>query len=648
MLALSSFPGRAVEALRSPSGVLRVEFGIDGARPAIRAWYGKQILLESSDLGLELGPPAPVYAPPTFAREERRESWRPPYGEHAALLDHCNVLRVRLAALERGASPLEIEIRAYDHALAFRYHLPGAAAGVPIDVREDRTRLGLPDGTVGWAISLREEIHGAPVPLAGWTRGLQPPLTVRTGGGVHAAILEADARDFPRLRLIRLENGSIAVRLRGAYRGPAPVLSPWRVLLVGAEAADLIRHQGIVQVLNPPARGDFSWVRPGKVLSAIANFPPNQSPRRIETAHLRRLVDWAAEQRFRYLQLDWGWNGTEGPWTDAERAAYRERVPARFRDSGWEANTTGALDRVARGYVPFRPNPKTGGSDLWVDLDLPGLVAHGQRRGVGISLYVNSRWSLPSQDMAAVFALYERWGVAGLKPGFVHYGKREDSAFILRLIETAARHKLWLNIHDEYLPDGSARRHPHVLSCEAGAGSENKPTLTHDLTLPFTRGLAGPFDYAPLLYSPGRSNAHQIGYLLVFYNPAPVIRGGFSAWNPPGGRGGIELEFLRELPDTWDETRVLAGEIGRHLAVARRSGSRWFIGAVAAEGGAHLSLSLDFLPPGPHQLVRFCDAVGEGTECAAARDVATVNRTEPLAVTLSPGGGFAGWIEIAL
>ena len=249
--------------------------------------------------------------------------------------------------------------------------------------------------------------------------------------------------------------------------------------------------------------------------------------------------------------------------------------------------------------------------------------------------------------MDALFSLYEKWGLAGLKPGFVNYGQQEDSAFIFRLIETAAKHKLWLNVHDEYLPDGSARTYPHVMSSEAGAGAENKPTLVHDLALPFTRGLASPFDYTPLLFTPGRSNVHQIAYLLASYNPAPVIRGGYSAWNPAGGRGGVELELLRELPDTWDDTRVLAAEIGRHIAVARRSGERWFIGAVTSDRPAELALKLDFLPAGSYRFVRFADANSEAPDRPAVREVVSVKSGDTLPVVLRAGGGLGGWFEPA-
>ena len=645
MIPQGGFALVPTEVLESPDRSVVVTFTLEGGEPVYAVSYHQQPLLVSSPMSLELKPKRTTkFAQVNASRTQVRDMWRPLYGEQAVLPDRYNALVIELRENGTPERRVQVELRAYDEGVALRYRVDGTAGG-PVELTKEQIAFNFVPDTVAWPIKKTEGIYPqAPVKLAEYKGWMQLPLTVRTPAG-YAAVLEADVRDYPRLQGVQ-SNGGVSGRLLGEYRGDAGICSPWRVLLIGREAIDLVRNQNLIATLNPPATGNFSWVKTGKMLSAIGNFKKHTGIRRMETGQLKKMIDWAAAQNFKYIQLDWGWNATEAPWTNEERAAYREQVPAAYRESGWEANTTGDLTRVASGYVPFRPNPKTQGVDILVDLDMPALIAYGKAKGVGLSLYANSRWSLPKQDMDLVMATQARWGVEGLKPGFVHYGTQENSAWLLRLLRTAAQHRLTLNIHDEYLPDGSWRTYPNLLSCEAGAGAENKPPVSHDLALPFTRGLAGPYDYTPHIYTSGRSNMYHMAYMLVLYNPAPVIRGGFSAWDDAGSRGGVELEFLRELPDTWDESRMLFGEIGQNLGVARRQGTRWFLGALTADQPLETAVKLDFLKPATdYILTYFEDAPGAGLERSAVKKNRLVHAGETIKLSLQPAGGWAGWLE---
>jgi len=164
--------------------------------------------------------------------------------------------------------------------------------------------------------------------------------------------------------------------------------------------------------------------------------------------------------------------------------------------------------------------------------------------------------------------------------------------------------------------------------------------------LPFTRCLAGAFDYTPNLYTRGRSHAHMLAFFVVYYGPASTTRGGYEAWHSAQGalRGGAEREFLRRVPTTWDDTRVLVAEIGRKIVVARRSGPMWFIGAMTGDEAADVNLPLDFLASNQsYRATVVADHSGAATDgtCPARMSTSTVRKGEALNLHMVSAGGAA-------
>jgi alpha-glucosidase len=269
---------------------------------------------------------------------------------------------------------------------------------------------------------------------------------------------------------------------------------------------------------------------------------------------------------------------------------------------------------------------------------------------VGLCLYVEAEHTLRSvADLDGLFATYQSWGVAGLKPGFVPVGTQEDTRWIRRLVDTAARHRLWLCVHDEHVPDGMERTWPNLFISEGGGGQEGDHPVRQDVTLPFTRNLAGPFDYTPRLYTEGRSHAHMLAFLVVYPAPAPTIRGGYPAWRGDAsfGRGGEEIEFLRRVPVTWDETRVLDAAIGRRLVVARRSGESWFVGGMSGAAAEPVDVALSFLARGRRYAARVFrdEPQADGPWRPARLETRTVDATGRLALAMEPAGGFVAILD---
>jgi alpha-glucosidase len=194
------------------------------------------------------------------------------------------------------------------------------------------------------------------------------------------------------------------------------------------------------------------------------------------------------------------------------------------------------------------------------------------------------------------------------------------------------------------------RTWPNLLISEGGGGQEGNHPASHDVTLPFTRNLAGAFDYTPALYTAGKSHAHMLAFFVAYYGPAQTLRGGYPAWHGDGsfGRGGDEIEFLKRVPVTWDETRVLDARVGARIVVARRSGESWFVGGMSGASAESVDLALSFLPRGRAYTARvWRDGESDGKWRPARLETRRVGAADRLTLTMQPAGGFVAILDPA-
>jgi alpha-glucosidase len=370
LLPLTGTAAAALE-VRSPNGQVALTLRVRDCGPARGCllyrlgFRGRPVLLDSR-LGLELedGLLDRGLSIVGRASTHRDARWTPLYGERAAIPDRYNGVSVELSAGGPPARRLSVECRAYDEGVAFRYVLPAPPAG-GWRIRQERSEFRFAPGSAAYPIHETEETFPAEaVPIDDVKPGAHIPLTVRFPGGV-ASVLEAHVEDYPRMTLGRTPDGALVTQLGGPVEREAAFASPWRVVLLGETEGRLVEHEHLVLNLNPPcAIADTSWIRPGKTIS-------NEGAAPLETRVLERLVDFASANAVRYLQLDWGWYGTEWAWTDAERETFRRTMPNLAKDPAWVVNTFADPFKVAKGPVPYRPDWK---SVTEVDLDLPGLI----------------------------------------------------------------------------------------------------------------------------------------------------------------------------------------------------------------------------------------------------------------------------------
>ncbi|USN98176.1 MAG: glycoside hydrolase family 97 catalytic domain-containing protein [Phycisphaeraceae bacterium] len=547
----------------SPDGRVVATFSLDGeGGPGLFyrvSFDGQPVLLESR-LSLSLQDDLPLAGPFEFveiASRDHDETWRPACGERAEVRDHYREVVIDLREKDKPGRLWRVTCRAYDDGVAFCSTIPVQPALDHVTIGRENTEFRLPPESVAY-VARHAQGECEPVKLAEFTGEAERPLTIALPDGRFASIGEAKLVDYARMRLAAVEGrpGALVSSLAGPVTLPLPATTPWRVVMVAESPGELLEHNDLFRNLNDPcAIADTSWIRPGKVIRVA----------KLSTECGIACVDFASARNLQYIELDAGWYGAE----------FDETSDA----------TTVTVD-------PKR-NP-TG------DLDLPRVLEYAASKDIGVILYVNRK--ALTRQLDEILPLYHRWGVRGVKFGFVDVGSQQATRWLHDAIKKAAANELMVDVHDEYRPTGFERTYPNLMTVEGIRGNEEMPPASQNLMLPFTRYLCGPGDYTICYYfnytssDPKRrvqtTPAHQLALSVAFYSPWEFL---FWYDRPEAYQGEPEIEFFERVPTTWDDTRVIQGEIGGFITVARRSGDDWFVGTLNNEEPRGLSVPLRFL-----------------------------------------------------
>ena len=261
-------------------------------------------------------------------------------------------------------------------------------------------------------------------------------------------------------------------------------------------------------------------------------------------------------------------------------------------------------------------------------------------------VYVNQRALY--QQLDELLPLDQKWGVKGIKFGFVHIGNQQWSTWLHDAIEKCAKYQIMVDIHDEYRPTGLSRTYPHLLTQDGVRGNEEMPDADHNTLLPFTRYLCGPADYTLCYFNSRVKNTkgHQLAMAAVYYSPLQ-----FSFWydNPyMKGWDNAELKFWKDCPVTFDESIALDGVPGEYIIQARRSGEDWFVGAMTNKEGRTITIPTDFLPKGKYLVEIYNDDPTLDTQTKVSVRSQIVNckssnrkSSKPITLQLQPSGGAA-------
>ena len=393
----------------------------------------------------------------------------------------------------------------------------------------------------------------------------------------------------------------------------APFGTPWRVIMVADNPGQLLENNDIILNLNPPGEiANTSWIRPGKVMREVT----------LSAGGAKNLIDFAVKRNLQYVHFDAGWYGYE-------------------YHSGSDATTI---------TVDPKRNPDS-------DLDLHEAIRYADENGIGVILYVNQRALYRQLD--EILPLYKKWGVSGVKFGFVHVGSHRWTTWMHDAVRKCAEHNLLVNIHDEYRPTGFSRTYPNLMTQEGIYGNEEMPDATHNTVLPFTRFVAGAADYTVCYYhrpelkeslqksqnprSLKTTSAHQLALPVLYYSPLQ-----YMYWydRPSDSQDEPELEFFDRVPVVWDETRVIHGAIGEYVTIARRSGEEWFVGTITNNDARELKIPLDFLARGKkYEATIYVDDQTVNTRTKVGIKTVKVDSSAVLNASLAASGGQAVWIR---
>ena len=467
--------------------------------------------------------------------------WSPVYGERSVVRDCYNSGTLHLSKKDGSRYRLDIQVRAYDEGIAFRYYFPEHPGAIFHKVTTDLTEYTFPEGTMAWA----EEWAQGPFRHVGideLTRPVERALTLESPNGIWTALADADVDDWCLTRF--QSTGEGASRLKSVMYSPVDIVTyyatPWKVIINADTPGGLLEQNDIILNLNPPCEiEDTSWIKPGKIMREAT----------LQTDETLKHIDFCADHNIPYMLFDWKWY-----------------EPCTSHDG----DATVVVDR----------------------LDMPKVIAYGKEKGVGVWLYVNQHALM--KQARELFPLLKHWGVVGVKSGFVQYASHRWATWLHDLVRLAADNGLMMNIHDEFRPSGFSRTYPNLVTQEGIHGNEEWPDATHNVTLPFTRMINGAADYTICYYDRRLKNthAHQLAASLVMYSPMQTILW-YDSYKDYCGEP--EMEWFEHLETTFDDSRVLGGYPGRDVTIARRKGDEWYVGMMTNNDARSETLSLSFL-----------------------------------------------------
>lgn len=538
--------------------------------------------------------------------------WHPVYGERNTIKDHYNTWSITVGC-KNYRDKLMIEFRIYNEGIAFRYTFSGTQY---LKINNENTEFSFPENTKAY-FTARAQTPYQHLPLKNWPDESDRPLLLTLTDGTYVCLAEAQVVDYVRtkFKLSETKENTILTSMYGPVEDIALYSTPWRVIMCAEQPGQILEHNDLLLNLNSPCQiKDTSWIKPGKAMREVT----------LSTKGFKEVVDFAVKRKLQYVLIDTGWYGLE---TDKKSDA-----------------TTATLD-------PKR-NPKID------DLNLSEAIAYAKQHGIGVFLYVNQR--ALQQQLDEILPLYESWGVSGIKFGFVQVGSQVWTKWMHEAVKKCAKHHLMVDIHDEYRPTGFSRTYPNLLTQEGIRGNEEFPDATHNATLPFTRFVAGAADYTICYYrqdfnrlnaekdeygvprskSIQTTPAHQLALAAIYYSPLQVL---YWYDNPSDSKDEPELKFFDDIYTTWDDTKVLQGEVGQFISIARRKGQEWFIGSITNNDARQLPVKLDFLPDDANYIAEIYTDGGKSIPTRTKVKVSKfrVNNKTTLNFKLQKSGGAA-------
>ncbi len=549
--------------------------------------------------------------------------------KHAEVLNKYNELKLMLKEKSGLMRDLELYVRAYNDGAAFRYKLLRSARIGDRHITKELTTFCIPGDPKAWIVeyggyssSNESEFMEHPLSYLNEKSIAGMPMLMEYDNNWWVAITEAEIDNYAAFYLGTNGNSNqLTTKLVPIPGDPESgvkvrfadeVYTPWRVLMIGETPGTLIESE-IIQNLNEPCAIKYpSWIKPG--MSAWDNWWSGDV--KMEMPVIKHYIDLASAMGWPYMLVDWQWYG-------------------KFNSP--EADITK--------WAP--------------QINMPEIIEYAGTKNVRIILWLYSSDVNRNSAYKTAFPLYEKWGVAGVKIDFMDRDDQQMVNWYHDIIKCAAGNHLMVDFHGAYKPDGIMRTWPNMITREGVMGNEyykfsDKMSPEHNVKLAFTRLLAGPMDYTPGAFlnvtkeqyknqTPTvvwNTRAAELSKFVIYESPLTVVCDHpDNILNQPGS------DFLKIVPTTWDDIKFISGYPGDYVAIAKRSGDKWFLGVLNNSIGKSVEINLSFLPAGNYEAETWSDTKRSDKE---PKDIAkkTVLLKSPgiLKVTLAKDGGFVAVI----
>lgn len=672
----------------SPGGIVRSVFYLsEGGTPTYEVYYKGIQVIKPSTLGLELnGTPNLMdgFEILKTSMTSFDETWEPVWGETSSIRNHYNELLVELRQVSSDRL-MNIRFRVYDEGVGFRYEFPQQKNLVYFVIKEEHTQFAMTGDHVAWWIpgdydtqeydyvesrlsEIRPKMDAAITGNASQTQfsptGVQTSLQMKTDEGLYINLHEAALIDYSCMHLNLDDRNFVfeswltpdATGNKGYQQ--APCTTPWRTVMVSDDAREILASNLILNLNEPCAYEDVSWIKPVKYVgvwwemitgasdwSYTSELPSvkldmvDYSDLKPHGRHgannenVRKYIDFAAEHGFDQVLVE-GWN------------------------IGWEDWFGNSKDYVFDFLTPYP------------DFDIKALNEYAHSKGVRLMMHHETSASARNYErhMKAAYELMEKYGYNSVKSGYVgniiprgehHYGQWMNNHYLYAVTE-AAKHHIMVNGHEAVRPTGLCRTYPNLIGNESARGTEyeafggSKPF--HTTILPFTRLQGGPMDYTPGIFemdiskiNPSNNShanttlARQLALYVTLYSPLQM-----AADLPENYERFMDaFQFIKDVAVDWDDSRYLEAEPGRYVTAARKAKGteNWFVGCTSGEEGHTSVLDLDFLDPERKYVATVYmdapDAHYKTNPQAYVIRKGTVTSKTTLGLKAAPGGGYA-------
>ncbi|TAN19133.1 MAG: hypothetical protein EPN37_04115 [Chitinophagaceae bacterium] len=549
--------------LLSPDKQTRFELNSKAGTLFYRIFYHDGEIMNWSRLGFVVnGCTAGIHTLITnriASTHKERFAWR--LGENDSITNYYHQLVMNCRSNDLH---FNLIIRAFNGSIAFRYQIPFQSEFKNGRITKELTTFVFDRPLTIYQYN-QESVY-TPMNVDSLKGSCDLPATLTDYKKTYIYIGEADNDNYTKAELTKgiLDNSlQISFMHDSVVQTSGSFETPWRTISISNTAIGLHAYSDLnLRLVRPLTNAIPSWIRPGKLIRAQLN-----------TESGMRCVDFAAKHHFQYVLFDAGWYGKE-------------------------------FNSIS--------DPRT----YIAGLDMPKIIQYGKSKHIGIIVYVNYVGLRKYLDQ--LVPLYKKWGVAGMKFGFVDGLTQDGIRWLVSAVKEATDAGFIIDVHDNYKPTGLRSMYPAWLTQEGIRGDEHGPDAFHTTVLPFTRFLAGPADFT-FCYPNSKNSfnrnlkvsmAQQLALSVIYFSPLQSM---FWYGKPEDYTNEREIEFFKYVPTVWDESHYLKGEIGKYISVARRNGKVWFIGNAAGLQDWNDSIKLSFLSPGKiYQAVIYEDSAEGG------------------------------------